>query len=78
MIAAGIGLDNTGIDREAFAVDPGIHATAQDLFKHMAEQIARAETAMTVLGERRVIGNRVVQSEAAEPAIGEVQRRLFA
>jgi hypothetical protein len=44
----------------------------------MPQQIAVAETTMPVLGKGRMVGNRLGQIEAAEPAIRKVQMNLFA
>ena len=43
----------------------------------MAQQFAVMETAMPVLREGGVIGNAVVQIEAAKPAVREAQMGLF-
>jgi hypothetical protein len=44
----------------------------------VTEGVALAEATMAVLGERRVIGHRGVQVEAAEPAIRQVQVNFVA
>jgi hypothetical protein len=44
----------------------------------MAQEIARAEAAMAVLGKGRMIGHRARQAEPAELRVGEVQMDLLA
>jgi hypothetical protein len=44
----------------------------------MAQEIARAEAAMAVLGKGRMIRHFARQAEPAEPTIGEVQMDLLA
>src|SRR5260370_37855668 len=55
-----------------------IHARPADRLKHLAQEVAVAEPAMAIDRERRVVGDLIVQIEAAEPAIGEVQLDLLA
>ena len=77
--AVGVGLDDAGIDREAFAADqPLAHAATQHALEHVTEGVALAEATVAVLGEGRVIGHRSVQVEPAEPAIRQVQVNLLA
>ena len=60
-------------DREAVALDQSRRkANAHHALEHQAQQIALAKAAMTVLREGRMIRDRVVQIEPAEPPIGQV------
>ena len=67
MIAAGVRL------REAVALDQSrSKANAHHALEHQAQPIALAKAAMTILREGRMIRDRVVQIEPAEPSIGQV------
>ena len=62
--------DQAGIDGEPL----GAHQTFSDTtldghLEQLAQQVAVAEPAVPVLGERRVIGHSAVEIEPAEPAI---------
>ena len=75
----GVGLDEARIDGETLAADEaGRDAGEHDAFEHMAQHVAVAEAAMPVLGERRVVGNLVVEVEPAEPAECQPVRDLLA
>ena len=59
------------------------HATADQIFcyatrrrrpKQLPQQVAIAEAVVSVLREGRMIGDRSLQAEAAEPAMGETAR----
>jgi hypothetical protein len=52
--------------------EPFRHAARDHGLEKLAQQIALAETAMAVLGKRRMIGNVAVETQEAEPAIVEV------
>jgi hypothetical protein len=43
----------------------------------MPQQIVIAETTVSVLGERRMVGHRIGQIKTAEPAICQVKMNLF-
>ena len=78
-LLVGVGLDQAGIDREAFAADqPFRDATPDGRLEQLAQEIALAEAAMTVLREGGMVGHTALQPEPAEPAIGEVQMNLLA
>ena len=78
-LLVGIGLDQAGIDRKAFAADqPLVHAAPHHRLEQVAEEIALAKAAMAVLGEGGVVRHLALQAEAAEPAVGQVQVHLFA
>jgi len=79
MIAASISLHHTGVDSEAFTPDqPCIHASKYHRLKCMAQNVAVAEAAVTIDRERRMIGDRVVEIEPAEPSVGQMQLNLLA
>lgn len=72
--AIGVGLDDAGVDGEAFALNQSFgHATVQYRLEDESECIALAEAAMAVLGERRMIGGSAFQAQAAEPSVGQVE-----
>jgi hypothetical protein len=55
------------VGREAVAADkPFSHAAPHGRLEQLAQQITIAETAMTVLRERRVVGHIAFQAEPAE------------
>ncbi len=77
--AAGIGLDHRGVHGKALAADqPRRHATADNLLEHLAQDIAVAKAAVAVHREGRMMGNLVLQTQAAEPAVGQVHLHLLA
>ena len=49
------------------------HAAAHDFIEQPSESTARAEAAVAILGERRMLGHCVFQPQTAEPPVGEVQ-----
>jgi len=57
---------------------PFLQTSRDSHLEHMAQKIALAETAVTVLRKSRVIRNTVGQIKTAEPAISEVQMDLLA
>ena len=63
----GVGGDEACVDcKSVSAHQPLCHAALDDALEHMTQQIALAKAAVSVLRERRVIGNLAVQSEPAE------------
>src|SRR5450755_72743 len=77
--SVGVGLDDAGIDRKAFATDQALaHAAPQHALEYVTEGVALAEATVTVLGEGRVVGHRSFEIEPAEPAIRKVQLNLLA
>ena len=74
-----IGNNHAGVDGEGLAShDPFFHAARQHGFEQLAQQIALAKAAMSVLGKRRMIGNLGVEPQSAEPAIGQIEIDLLA
>ena len=74
-----IGPDQAGINREALASDePFVDAALDGGLEQLAQEIAVPEAAVPVLRERRVVWDRSLQAEPAEPAIGEVEVDLVA
>ena len=59
--------DYAGVDREGFAPDdPFLHAARHNGLEQLAQEIALAKAAVSVLRKGRVIGNPAIQSEPAE------------
>src|SRR6185369_17089229 len=57
---------------------PLLDAAVQDALEYATEEIALPEAAMPVLGERRVIRNRPIQTKPAEPPVGQIEVNLIA
>src|SRR6185369_10978410 len=73
------GLDQARIDCESFTTDQSLlNAAAQDALEYATEEIALPEAAMPVLGERRVIWHCSIQTEPAEPSIGQIEVNFIA
>ena len=67
------GLDQARIDGKAFAANQtGRDARLDDPFEHLAENISLAERLVAGARERRMIRDSVLDTELAEPAIGQV------
>src|SRR5262245_18673271 len=68
MITAGIGFDDACINRKALALHKAcVHAGTDHRLEHLAQDVAIAKPAVAVNRERRMIGNLVIELEAAEP-----------
>jgi len=68
-----------GVDRERLAPDnPLLDAARHHGLEQFSEQIALAETAVAVLGKRRMIGNVAVKAQATKPAVSQIEVDLFA
>ncbi len=79
LLPVGIGFDQARIDCKSFTTDQSLlDAAAQDALEHSTEEIVLPEATMPVLGERRVIRHRTVQTEAAEPPVGQIEVGLIA
>ena len=71
--------DQARIDGKAFATNQtGRNARLDDPFEHAAENIALAETLVAGARERRMIRHSILDTELAEPAIGEVHLHFTA
>ena len=74
-----VSCDQARIDREAFATDEtSLDACLDDALEGEAENILVAKALVAGARECGVIGDLVLDAEAAEPAIGEVQLDLAA
>ena len=77
--AAGVGLDHAGIHGKALAADQtGCHAAADNLLEDLAQDIALAKTTVPVHREGRMVGNRVLEPEPAEPPVSHVEFHFLA
>src|SRR5829696_9129729 len=75
----GIRLDQARIDRKAFAANQtGRDARLDDPLEHVAENISIAETLVASARKCRMIRDGVLDSELAEPAIGQVHLHFTA
>src|ERR1700730_2205697 len=76
---AGVGVNQTGIDGEAFAADKTfLDAALQNGLKQSPQQIAVTEATMAVLRERRMVGHCAIEPEPTKPAIRQVEVHLIA
>src|SRR6202040_4150261 len=77
--AIGIGLNHTGVDSKAFAIDQSFpHTPLNHTLKHLPKRFALTEAAMPVLRERRMVRHRILEAQATEPAIRQIEVDLFA
>jgi hypothetical protein len=75
VIAMGVGHDYAGVDRESFAPhDPFLDATRDYGLKQFPQQIALAEAAVAVLGERRMIGDVAVEPQGRPTSTSDEPR----
>ncbi len=71
--------DQAGINRKPFRTNQSFGRAAYHCrLEHVSKDVALLEPAIAVLREARVIGDLAVQTEAAEPAIGEIEVDLLA
>jgi hypothetical protein len=62
---AGIGLDETAIDRQVVPLhESGFQATGDDLLKELLEQLGLLEAPVAILGEGGVMGNLLIEASA--------------
>ena len=74
-----VGHYDAGVDREGLAAhDPFLHAAPHHRLEQLAQEIALAEAAVSVLGKRRMIGNLAVEPQATKPQIGQIEVDLLA
>ena len=77
-VLVGVGRDQAGIDRKAFAADQTfVDAASHDRLEQAPQEIALAEAAVPVLREGRVVGHIAVQPEPTEPAIGQIEMHFL-
>src|SRR3954469_19905598 len=75
----GVGLNEARIDSKAVTTDEaGRDAYPDDMLEHTAEYIALEEALAAGTREHRMIGDLVLDAEATEPAIGEIEPDLAA
>jgi hypothetical protein len=78
-LAVSVGFYQTGIDSKTFTADQTFgHATAHYSLEHVPQYIAVTEAAMTVLGEGRMVRHIAIETQPAEPSVGQVQMDLLA
>jgi hypothetical protein len=58
--------------------DPFLHAPRHHRLEQLAQEIALAKAAMSILGKRPMIGSLAVETQATEPAVGKIEVNLFA
>ena len=74
-----ISLGQAGIHSKLLTAHQSLSdAPSHSRLEQMAQQIAIAETTVSVFGERRMVRHPISQIEAAEPAICKVQMNFFA
>jgi len=79
VLPVGIGADQAGIDGKTVTANkPFGNAPPDHCLKQLPEEITLPEPAMAVLGEGGVVGHRIGQIKAAEPAISQVQMHFLA
>jgi hypothetical protein len=65
--AMGVGHDDAGVDREGLAPhDPFLHAAPHHALEQPTQCIALAKAPVSVLRERRMIGNVAVETQSTE------------
>jgi hypothetical protein len=73
-LLVGVGRNQGCVYREAFAANQTfLDATADDSFKNMVEGVAFPEAAVAVLGKCGMVRDLTFQTEAAKPAVGEIE-----
>src|ERR1039457_1453051 len=75
----GIGSNHTGVDGKAFAANQSfLHTPLDHALEHMPKRFALTEAAMPVLRERRMVRHSILEAQATEPAIRQIEVDLFA
>src|SRR4029077_5169939 len=78
-LLVGVGLDQARIDCKAFAPNQtGRNARLDDTFKHVAKNIPLAKTLVAGTRKCRMIRDSLLDTEPAEPAIGQVHLHFTA
>jgi hypothetical protein len=76
-LLVGIGLDQARINRKTFTANQtGRNARFDDPFEHATKNVSLAETLVPGARECRMIRDGILDTELAEPAIGEVSRQI--
>ena len=69
-----VGLDQAGINGKTFSADQSLtDAAPQDRLEHAPQQIALAETAVSVLRESRMVRHVAIEAKAAKPAVCQLR-----
>jgi len=77
-LPVGLGPDQAGIDSKAVTADQSfLNAAPHGGFEQLAEQITLTEASMPVLRKGRVIRHVTVETQAAEPAVSQVEVHLL-
>jgi hypothetical protein len=75
----GVGLNQARINDKAFAThQTDRYARLHDPLEHTTEKVSLAEALVACARERRMIRDRVLDAEPAEPAIGKVHLHFTA
>src|SRR5262249_48483365 len=78
-LLVGICLDQARVDRKAFATDQtGHNARIDDMFEYATNDISFAEALIARPREGRMIRDSILDTELAEPSIGEVHLHFAA
>src|SRR6516162_11827709 len=56
---------------------PYLHTLPHDLFEQLLEQLRFLKPSVSVLGERGVVGNLLIEAEAGEPAPRQMHTQFF-
>lgn len=79
VLAIGIRFDQRGIDPKGLALDQALaDAALQNALKKDAEQIAFAKTTVPIFRECRMVRDRIVQIQPANPPVRQVQMNFLA
>ena len=74
-----VGHNRARVDGEGFAShDPFLDAARDHGLERLAQQIALAKAAVTVLGKRRMVRNVAAECQATKPVLGQIEVELLA